>query len=181
MTFYDFAWSNTFSVTQQDDTKLKVLVSKRYDHPFIGGDGCGYVLCLPKPRAKRGEYSLSGLSFGKSSLDQQSIVRTFSTAVHHLSVHTLVSDFTQYREWAKGKDPNLTFFVIELVEDAAVRAYLKLRFKGLLHDMAYSNALTYLALKPNHAIDNPQLRIQSAIISYLAVGLYKGVVSREIG
>lgn len=177
MSFFDFAWSNSFSITQKDHTKLKVLVSKKYSHPFIGRDEYGYVLYLPKPVAKNNRYTLNGLSFRNNSLDRQSLVRMFASSVHHLSVHTLTSDFTQYKEWAKGKNMNLAFFIVELIEDTAVRAYLKLRFKGLLHDVAYSNALTYLALKPNHAIDYPSLKIQSAIISQLAIGLYKGFVS----
>jgi len=177
LSFFDFAWSNSFSITQKDHTKLKVLVSQKYSHPFIGKDEYGYVLYLPKPIAKKNSYMLNGISFKNNSLDRQSLVRMFASSVHHLSVHTLTSDFAHYKQWAKGKDLNLAFFIIELIEDTAVRAYLKLRFKGLLHDVAYSNALTYLALVPNHGINSPSLQIQSAIISQLAVGLYKGLVS----
>jgi hypothetical protein len=180
MSFYDYASSRLFEITQKKPTDLKILLTNRIDQARLLQGEEGYRIILPKPKkAKAGTQMLHGIEFPKTQWG--SLLQMFTASVYHLGVHIVASDFSIYEKWAKNKDRYLTAFVKSVIEDVAVETYIKEYWPILLPNIAYANTNTYLRLR--EAGDRyiaPSLSIHQAVLSQQMTGLFKGNVASSI-
>lgn len=180
MKFYNQVLSKSFEITQRSGSDLKVLVSEKFKFPSIDEDTYGPVLKVPKPvKAKEG-FMLSGVIFQNSELGRALLMRMAMSTVEHLSVHTLISDFSLYNKWMQGKDPKLAVFVIDLIEDLCINSYVQSGQRGLLRDIAFSNAVSYATITKPEAINSKQILMQSALLSYIIAGRYRYLLPSKI-
>ncbi len=173
MRFYNQVLSRSSEITQSSAADLKLLVSKKFSFPSIVKDANGSILRIPKPLKKKKGFVLNGIVFENNELGRELLSRMLMSSVEHLSVHAMISDFSLYNNWLKGKDPNLALFVIDLIEDLCVNSYVKSGLKGLLQDFALSNAVSYAAITNPEKISSPQTLVQSALLSYIIAGRYR--------
>ena len=173
MKFYNQILARSFEITQCNASELRVLLSEKFKFPLLQKDANGLILRIPKPVRTSKAFVLNGIVFQNNELGRALSIRMIMSSVEHLSVHAMISDFSLYEKWLKRKDPKLAVFTIDLIEDLCVQYYLKSSLRGLLEDVALSNAVSYSAITKPDKINSKQLLIQSALLSYVIAGRYK--------
>lgn len=179
---YEYAWLTSFQITKKNHDQVKILLRDDVRFPVLGKDERGLVICLAKPKRRdNGLASYLGLRFNLNNENHKRLLwQTFKASVFHLSTHVAASNFDAYAEWSKDKNIELATFVAGMIEDAAVRAYLKTLWKPLINDVAVANTLSYLKMKPVHLISNPSMRIMASVISDFSMGTIKGQTSDQL-
>ncbi|MCL4436602.1 MAG: VWA domain-containing protein [Thaumarchaeota archaeon] len=174
MSFYDYASTRLFEITQKSPADLKLLLSSQEEHPRLLRNENGYKIILPKPvKIKTGAFLLHGAEFPED--ERAPLLQMFTASVYHLGIHVVASDFTIYEKWSRKKDRYLAGFAKSLVEDAAVDAYLRAYWPGLRSVIAYANANSYVRLRGAGDQEIPHgLALHQDVLSRQLIGSCKG-------
>jgi len=181
LNFFDFAWSTTLQVTKKSYNELKVLLHDDLRYPYLGKDERGYVLHLIKPlKLDNNHVAFQGLKFNLQNPTHRKIIwYLFKASVYHLSLHALLSNFSIYSRWARGKQPSLSIFAVSLVEDAVVNKNLRKSFKWMLPEIAYANVVSYLRMKSAEELSNDLSRVMALTLLNYNLGKVKGTIKDE--
>jgi len=181
LNFFDFAWSTALQVTKKSYGELKVLLHDDLRYPYLGKDERDYVLHLIKPlRLDDSHVVFQGLKFNLQNPTHKKIIwYLFKASVYHLSLHALLSDFSIYSRWARGKQPSLSIFAVSLVEDAIVNKNLKRSFRWMLPEVTYANVISYLRMKSAEELSNDISRVMASVLLDFNVGKVKGTIKDE--
>jgi hypothetical protein len=181
LNFFDFAWSTALQVTKKSYNELKVLLHDDLRYPYLGKDEKGYVLHLIKPlRLDDSHVAFQGLKFNLQNPTHKKIIwYLFKASVYHLSLHALLSDFSIYSRWARGKQPSISIFAVSLVEDAIVNKNLKRSFRWMLPEVTYANVISYLRMKSAEELSNDISRVMASVLLDFNVGKVKGTIKDE--
>lgn len=179
MNFFDFAWSTAFQITKKTYNELKVLFHDDLRYPYLGKDGRGYVLHLVIPKRLNGNHVyFQGLRFNLQNPTHKKIIwYLFKASVFHLSLHVLLSNFSVYSKWSRGKSINLATFVISTIEDAIITNCLKQSFQHVLPEIAYANTISLLRIKKAEELSNDMSRVMTSTLLGYNVGRIKGNLS----
>jgi hypothetical protein len=182
LNFFDFAWSTVPQITKKTHDQLKILLHDDLRYPYLGKDSKGFVIHIIKPKKlDENHVYFQGLKFNLQNGTHKKIIwYLFKASVYHLSMHCSVSDFSIYSKWARGKNSNLSTFVISLVEDAIIRKNFKQSFGRMLPEIAYANAVSFLRAKDPNDLPNDIARVMSSVILNCNVGKFKGNLSDEM-
>jgi len=181
LNFFDFAWTTALQITKKSYNELKVLLHDDLRYPYLGKDERGYVLHLIKPlRLDDSHVVFQGLKFNLQNPTHKKIIwYLFKASVYHLSLHALLSDFSIYSRWARGKQPSLSIFAVSLVEDAIVNKNLKRSFRWMLPEVTYANVISYLRMKNAEELSNDISRVMASVLLDFNVGKVKGTIKDE--
>ncbi|MEM4712999.1 MAG: VWA domain-containing protein [Candidatus Bathyarchaeia archaeon] len=181
MNFFDFAWSTALQSTKKSYNELKVLLHDDLRYPYLGKDEKGYVLHLIKPlRLDDSHVAFQGLKFNlQNPIHRKIIWYLFKASVYHLSLHALLSDFSIYSRWARGKQPSLSTFAVSLVEDAVIARNLKHSFRWMIPEITYANVISYLRMKSAEELSNDISRVMASTLLNYHLGKFKGTFKNE--
>ncbi len=176
MNFFDFAWSTALQVTKKSYNELKILFHDDLRYPYLGKDEKGYVLHLIKPKRLNDNYAIfQGLKFNLQNQTHKKIMwYLFKSSVYHLSLHSLLSDFSVYSKWARGKQRNLSTFAVSLIEDAILTKRLRQSFRWMIPEIAYANVISFLRMKNAEKLPNDVSRVMAFTLLNYNVGKIKG-------
>ncbi|MGB9683524.1 MAG: hypothetical protein ACPL1Z_01175 [Candidatus Bathyarchaeales archaeon] len=182
MNFFDFAWSTTLQVTKKTYSEIKILLHEDLRYPYLGRDEKGFVLHLIKPKRLKNNYvAFQGLKFNLQNPTNKKIIwYLFKASVCHLSLHALLSDFSVYSKWARGKQLNLSTFTVSLIEDAIINKNLKQSFSWMLPETTYANVISYLRMKNAEELPNEASQIMALTLLEHNLGKVKGALKDEI-
>jgi len=182
LNFFDFAWSTTLQVTNKPYSEIKIILHDDLRYPYLGKDEKGYVLHLIKPkRLDNTHVAFQGLKFNLQNPTHKKIIwYLFKASVYHLSLHTLLSDFSVYSKWARGKQLNLATFVISLVEDAIINKNLKNFYEWMIPETVYANVISYLRMRNAEELSNDVSRIMASTLLSYNLGKVKGEVKNDL-
>jgi hypothetical protein len=182
LNFFDFAWSTTLQVTNKPYSEIKIILHDDLRYPYLGKDEKGYVLHLIKPkRLDNTHVAFQGLRFILQNPTHKKIIwYLFKASVYHLSLHTLLSNFTVYSKWARGKQLNLATFVISLVEDAIINKNLKNFYEWMIPETVYANVISYLRMKNAEELPNDVSRIMASTLLSCNIGKVKGEIKNDL-
>jgi hypothetical protein len=182
LNFFDFVWSNVPQISKKTHNELKIVLHDELKYPYLGKDSCGFVLHLIKPkRLDKHHAFFQGLKFNlQDPVHKKIIWYLFKASVYHLSLHARLSNFSVYSKWARGKQLNLSVYVLSLIEDAIINAHLRQSFHWMLPEIAYANAFSFLRMKDAKELSNDASRIMVSALLGFNVGKIKGEVSDEI-
>jgi hypothetical protein len=181
LNFFDFAWSTALQVTKKSYSELKVLLHDDLRYPYLGKDERGYVLHLIKPlRLDDNHVIFQGLKFNLQNPTHRKIIwYLFKASAYHLSLHALLSDFSIYSRWARGKQSSLSTFTVSLVEDAIINKNLRQSFKWMLPEIAYANVISYLRMKSAEELPNDISRVMALTLLNSNLGKVKGTLKDD--
>jgi hypothetical protein len=176
LNFFDFALSTAHQITKKSGDKLKILLHDDLRYPYLGKDSKGFVLHLVKPkRLDEKRVCFQGLQFNLQNPTHKKVIwYLFKASVYHLSMHSVLSDFSLYCKWARGKNPTLSTFVISLLEDAIIDKHLKQSFRWVFPEIAYANTVSFLRMKDVKELPNDISRIMTSILLNYSLGKVKG-------
>ena len=180
MKFYNQMLLRSMEITQSQPSELRVLVSDKFEFPSLGWDNYGRVLRIPKPVKRKDGFILERVIFENNDLGRTLLMKTLMSSVEHLSVHSIISDFSLYTTWLNGKDPKIAVFVIDLIEDLCVKVYARSKLKGLLQNMALANAVSYAVITPAERINSTHFILQSALLSFFIAGRYRFLLPSSV-
>jgi hypothetical protein len=180
MKFYNQVLRRSLEITQSKPFELRLLMSDKYQFPSLESDRYGRVLRVPKPVRTSDGFMLDGIIFEDNELGRTLLMKTLMSSVEHLSVHSVISDFSLYNKWLKGKDPKIAIFAADLIEDLSVKVYARSRLKGLLQNMALANAVSYAVMNPPERVKSTQYLLQSALLSYFIAGRYRFLLPSSV-
>jgi hypothetical protein len=182
LNFFDFAGATAHQITKKSSDKLKILLHEDLKYPYLGKDSRGFVLHLIKPkRLDEKNVYFQGLKFNLQNPTHKKIIwYLFKASVYHLSMHSLLSDFSLYSKWARGKNANLSTFVISLLEDAIVSKHLKQSFRWALPEIAYANTVSFLRMKDVEELPNDISRIMASTLLNYSLGKVKGNLENDM-
>ncbi|MEM3054994.1 MAG: hypothetical protein QXM52_04740, partial [Candidatus Bathyarchaeia archaeon] len=182
MNFFDFAWSTTLQVTKKSYNELKILFHDELRYPYLGKDERGYVLHLIKPKKLNDKHVIfQGLKFNLENPTHKKIIwYLFKSSVYHLSLHSLLSDFSVYSKWARGKQLNLSTFAVSLIEDAILTKHLKQSFRWMLPEIAYANVITFIRMKSAEKLSSDVSRVMALTLLNYNVGKIKGKLKNDV-
>jgi len=182
LNFFDFAWSTAFRITKKTHNELKILFHDELRYPYLGKDSNGFVFHLVKPkRLDEQHVYFQGLKFNLQNPTHKKIIwYLFKASVYHLSMHSLLSNFSVYSKWGRSKHLNLSTFVISLVEDAIINNHLKRSFGWMLPEIAYANAVSFLRMKDVKELPNDMSRIMTSVLLKCNLGKVKGSLNDDL-
>ncbi len=180
MKFYNQVLLKSLEITQSPPSELRILVSDKFEFPSLGWDNYGRVLRVPKPVKRKDGFMLDGIVFENNNLGRTLLMKTLMSSVEHLSVHSIISDFSLYDAWLNGKDPKIAVFAIDLIEDLCVKVYTRSKLKGLLRNMALANAVSYEVITKEEKVTSTQFLLQSALLSFLIAGRYRFLLPSSV-
>ncbi|NWF87067.1 VWA domain-containing protein [Candidatus Bathyarchaeota archaeon] len=162
--------------------KLKILLHDDLKYPYLGRDSIGFVLHLVKPKKlENKQVYFQGLKLDPQNTAHKKLIWCiFKASVYHLSLHSLLSNFSIYSKWAKEKHSNLSTFVISLVEDAIIGKHLKQSFQWALPEIAYANVVSFLRMKNVKDLSNNLSRVMTSTLLNFHVGKVKGDLNEEM-
>lgn len=172
MKFYNQVLWHLHDITKYKPEDIRLLISEKIELPYLGEDDNGKILYLPKPVKKKNGFTLNGLIFENSELGRILMMKTFMASIEHLGIHSIISDFSIYEEWLKGKEQKMAAFVINCIEDLCVIFYMKTRVNDLLKNVAIANAVSYATINSTN-VRSTQFFLQSALLSFIIAGQYK--------
>ncbi|HSD04157.1 MAG TPA: hypothetical protein VLB45_00190, partial [Nitrosopumilaceae archaeon] len=79
---------------------------------------------IPLPKILDQKYYFNGFVFENSEESRQSIWTLLIASIYHLASHVAISDYSIYGEWCKNKSRDVSWRVIDFIEDAVVARYL---------------------------------------------------------
>ena len=169
-------------MTKKTPNELKILLHDDLRYPYLGKDSRGYVLHLVKPKKLDKEnVSFQGLRFNlHNQLHKKIIWYLFKSSVYHLSMHSLLSDFSSYSKWARRKQLSLSTFVVSLLEDVIINKHLGSSFPWTIPEIAYANAISYLRMKNVEELPNNASRVMASALTKYNVGKVKGTLKNEL-
>ena len=182
MDLFEYVWLTSFQITRKSHEEVKILLRDDAQHPTLGKDKRGYVICIAKPkRRKDNQIRYLDLIFDSTNeIHKRLLWQTFKASVFHLSMHVAASNYEAYTDWSKDKNIEDATFIVSLLEDAVVKAGLKALWAPFRQDVAVADTLSYLKMKPAHLIFNPALRFMAALISSYATGSVKGTLPSKM-
>ena len=182
LNFFDFAWSTVPQITKKTHAELKILFHDDLRYPYLGKDSRGFVFHIVKPKKlDKNHVYFQGLKFDLQNPTHKKIIwYLFKASVYHLSLHSCRSNFSIYSKWARGKNLNLSTFVISLVEDATIRKHLQQSFSWMLPEIAYANAVSFLRMKDVKNLPNDISRIMSSVLLNCNIRKFKGNLNDEM-
>ncbi|MBI5133332.1 MAG: VWA domain-containing protein [Thaumarchaeota archaeon] len=175
MKFYNQVLWHLHYIAKCKPEDIRLLISEKFELPYLGEDDNGKILYLPKPVKKKNGFTLNGLVFENSELCRILMMKTFMASLEHLGIHSIISDFSIYEEWLNGKEQKLATFVIDRIEDLCVTFYMKTRLNELLKNIAIANAVSFATIT-NTSIRSTQFFLQSALLSLIIAGQHKFVI-----
>jgi hypothetical protein len=95
-------------------------------------------------------------------------------------MHVAASNFEAYAEWSKDKNIDLATYIAGMIEDAAVKAFLRTIWTPFINDVAMANTISHLKMKPVHLMSSPTLRLMTSLISQFTMGTVKGRTTAEV-
>jgi len=181
LNFFDFAWSTALQVTKKSYNEIKILFHDDLRYPYLGRDEKGYVLHLIKPKRLKNEHVIfQGLKFNLQNQAHKKIMwYLFKSSVYHLSLHSLLSDFSVYSKWARGKQLNLSTFAVSLIEDAVLTKHLKQSFRWMLPEITYANVISFLRMKSAEKLPNDVSRVMALTLLNYNLGKIKGKLKND--
>jgi hypothetical protein len=182
LNFFDFAWSTVPQITKKTHTELKILFHDDLRYPYLGKDSSGFVLHIVKPKKlDENHVYFQGLEFNLQNMTHKKIIWClFKASVYHLSMHSCTSNFSIYSKWARGKNLNLSTFVISLIEDATIHKHLQQAFSWMLPEIAYANAVSFLRMKDVKNLPSNISRIMSSVLLNCNMRKFKGNLNDEM-
>jgi len=176
LNFFDFAWLTVNQITKKTNKELKILFHDDLRYPYLGKDSRGYVFHLIKPKRLDGDHVyFQGLKFDlHNSLHKKIIWYMFKASVYHLTMHAHVSDFNAYSKWARGRNSNISAFLISALEDAVINKQIWRSFRWMTPEIAYANAISFLRIKNVNKVSNNISRIMMAILQNNTMRKVKG-------
>lgn len=182
LNFFDFAWSTVPQISKKTPNELKIILHDELKYPYLGKDPQGLVLHLIKPKMLDKMHAFfQGLKFNLQDPTHSKIIwYIFKAAVYHLGMHAHLSNFSIYAKLTKGKQLNLTTYVLSLLEDAVINANIKQSFRWMLPEIVYANAFSFLRMKDAKELPSDVSRIMVSALLSVNVGKVKGDISDEI-
>jgi hypothetical protein len=180
--FFDFAWSTVPQITKKTHSELKILFHDDLRYPYLGKDSKGFVFHLVKPKKlDENNVYFQGLQFNLQNPTHKKIIwYLFKASVYHLSMHSSISDFSVYSKWARGRNLNLSTFVVSLLEDAIISNQLKWSFRWMLPEIAYANAVSFLRMKSIKELSSNMTRIMTSVLLNYNLRKVKGNLNDEM-
>ena len=175
MKFYNQVLWHLHDIAKYKPEDIRLLISEKFENSYLGEDDNGKILYLSKPVKKKSGFTLNGLVFENSELGRILMMKTFMASIEHLGIHSIISDFSIYEEWLKGKEKKIATFVIDCIEDLCVIFYMKTRLNDLLKNVAIANAVSFATINGT-SIRSMQFFLQSALLSFIIAGQYKFVI-----
>lgn len=172
MGLLEYAWTLFF---EKDPIKTKLLLSSEISFPRLYNDSNGFVCAFPEPRVIQTDdesiVSLMGYKFHADTKGKRQLVSLFRASVFHLGAHVMCSNYADYEEWKKQKDNRLTRFIISLLEDVEVNAYVASRYPDRIADLAFANTLSFKRLRRIGKVFNPATRLMAALLMKMNTGI----------
>jgi len=140
-------------------------VDEGFKAPVLSGDSSGVVVKLPAPKIVEDKfYQLHGLYADLDSKGWETTWRNFRASVFHLSLHAGFSDFRAYAPWAKGKDVSAATFAVSLAEDVHIITEARLKWEGVLADLAHASYISALRLGDPDEIESGPMRVAAKLL-----------------
>jgi hypothetical protein len=180
--FFDFAWSTVPQITKKTHSELKILFHDDLRYPYLGKDSKGFVFHLVKPqKLNKNNVYFQGLQFNLQNPTHKKIIwYLFKASVYHLSMHSSISDFSVYSRWARGRNLNLSTFVVSLLEDAIISKQLRWSFRWMIPEIAYANAVSFLRMKGIKELSSNMTRIMTSVLLNYNLRKVKGNLNDEM-
>ncbi|NIO37626.1 hypothetical protein GTO27_07975 [Candidatus Bathyarchaeota archaeon] len=173
MGFLEYARSLFF---EKDELKADILVLPRVKYPQLLWNGKGFQCIFPEPTSyEDGENekyaSLMGYRFIQDTLGKRQLASLFRASVFHLGAHVMTSSREEFCSWRKGKDRRLADFAVTMAEDVVANAYVAVKHKGKLVDLALANALALKRLLPLDGLMNPATKVMADLLVRVNTGV----------
>ena len=170
--FLEYAWT---LFVEKDRVKTKLLLSSEIPFPRLYNDNSGLVCAFPEPIViltdDESTVSLMGNKFHADAKGKSQLVSLFRASVFHLGAHVMCSNYADYEEWKKRKDNRLTRFIISLLEDVGVNAYIALQCPNGIADIAFANTLSLKRLRRIGKVFNPATRLMAGLLMKMNTGI----------
>jgi hypothetical protein len=179
----EYVWGILQAVTHKEPNEIKVLIEEKSEYPTLERDSIGYVLKVPTPKKPRENlYSLHGMFFDADPKGEASLWRMFRASVYHLCLHASHTDFSIYKNVSSDDEALYNaMFAMSLVEDYAIKGYMRANWPGIVLDNAYANHLTALRFKEIGEQETLAVKIAANLLSYTLTGNPKVALGPDVG
>jgi uncharacterized protein YegL len=116
---------------------------------------------IPLPKMFGDKYAFEGMLFENTEEGRVSLWAVFLSMIFHLSGHAAVSDYSIYNEWRKHKTTDLSWQVIDFIEDVRAQRYISQNNEVIWNNIVRieSSLENCLQIKNNQADDTQKKKL----------------------
>jgi len=151
----------------EDPLQLGFIMMVEDEYPSLHEDFYGFTVKLPQPKVNEDTIGFLGYRFPEGLESRKHVVRLFRGTVYHLSGHCLIWKGPDYASWRIGKNPLLSSFVMSLLEDMRVNAYVAHHHPDKMRDLGFAGALMLARVRD---IDSISIRATRLMVSLMIYG-----------
>jgi hypothetical protein len=122
--FYESVYRLFYKFSNAKPEQVGLVFSKKTTCPIIQTKP-NVQMTMPLPKKMEEEYAFEGMLFENTDEGQKSIWSLFLATLYHLAGHAAISDYSNYDEWRKNKTEDISWAVIDFIEDIRVEKYIE--------------------------------------------------------
>ena len=123
--FYDYVYRLFYGFSHVKPEQAGLAFSKNNTYPILLPKSNNQTVILSLPRKIGDDYVFLGLLFANTDEGRQNLWALFLATLYHLAAHATMSDYSNYEEWKKNKTEDLSWLVIDFIEDIKIQKFIE--------------------------------------------------------
>ncbi len=121
--FYETVYDIFYKFSQTKPEQVGLVFSKKCVYPLMELNP-KVQFTIPLPIRIEGNYVFEGMLYENTDEGRKSLWNSFLVTIYHLAGHAAISDYSVYEFWKKNKTPDMSWQVIDFIEDIKVETFL---------------------------------------------------------
>jgi uncharacterized protein YegL len=122
--FYATLYKLFYKFSQTTSDQVGLFFSKNSIYPVLELDP-KLSITIPLPKLINEKYVFEGMLFENADEGRSSLWALFLSTIYHLAAHAAISDYDIYNDWRKNKASDVSWQVIDFIEDVKTQRYLE--------------------------------------------------------
>jgi hypothetical protein len=122
--FYEYVYRLFYKFSNAKPEQVGLVLSKRTSCPIIQTKP-DVQMTMPMPKKIEEDYVFEGMLFKNTDEGRKSLWNLFLATLYHMAAHAAISDYSNYDQWRKNKTEDISWAVIDFIEDIRVERYLE--------------------------------------------------------
>jgi hypothetical protein len=122
--FYAYVYRLFYKFSNAKPEQVGLVLSKKTTCSIIQTKP-DLQMTMPLPKKIEEDYAFEGMLFENTDEGRKSIWSLFLATLYHMAAHAAISDYSSYDEWKKNKTEDISWAVIDFIEDIRAEKYIE--------------------------------------------------------
>lgn len=122
--FYEYVYKLFYKFSNTKPEQVGLILSKKTTCPIIQTKP-NLQMTIPLPKKMEEDYVFEGMLFENTDEGRRSLWNLFLATLYHVAAHAAISDYSNYDKFQKNKTGDISWDVIDFIEDIRVGKYIE--------------------------------------------------------